>query len=195
MVTTDGEVALTTVNGRLMANLLRSVARAESDTKAERRVNRNDERRKDGVPTSGRVPYGYRWITTKERAERGTDEACELDDERAADVRGIFEASLGGVPLGSIARDLNTAGNGIPKACRSRRTSVRRMLMNPYYAALLQLETPKDGAHYDQSSVDVDDCVPGRWPAIVTTAQWRAAKAKLAHRSGRPRPDRRGGGY
>lgn len=212
VVTTDGEVDLTTVNGRLMANLLTSVARAESETKAERRVNRNDERRKDGVPTSGRVPYGYRWVTTKERAERGTDEAYALDGEqgapgtpaendreRAADVRGIFEAFLGGVPLGSIARDLNEAGKRTmptkrhPEGVPFSPTSVRRMLMNPYYAALLPREAPKDGAHYDQSSVTVDDCVQGRWPAIVTVAQWQAAKKKLEHpeRKTSPGPTRR----
>lgn len=199
VVTTDGEVDLTTVNGRLMANLLTSVARAESETKAERRVNRNDERRKEGIPTSGRVPYGYRWVTAKKRAERGTDEAYELDGERAADVRGIFEAFLGGVPLGSIARDLNTAGKRTmptkrhPEGVPFSPTSVRRMLMNPYYAALLPREAPKDGAHYDQSSVDVDDCVPGRWPAIVTAAQWQAAKKKLEHpeRKTSPGPTRR----
>ncbi|WDH78257.1 recombinase family protein [Microbacterium esteraromaticum] len=199
LVTTDGEVDLTTVSGRLVANVLTSVARAESETKAERRVNRNDDRRRDGIPTSGRVPYGYRWITTKERAERGTDEAYELDDERAADVRGIFEAFLGGVPLGSIARDLNVAGkrtvptkrhpDGVPFSP----TSVRRMLMNPYYAALLPREAPKDGQHYNQSQITADDCVPGRWPAIVKPEQWSAAKAKLAHpdRKTSPGPTRR----
>lgn len=199
VVTTDGEVDLTTVNGRLMANLLTSVARAESETKAERRVNRNDERRKEGIPTSGRVPYGYRWIPTKERAESGSDEAYALDGDRAIDVRGIFDAFLGGVPLGSIARDLNQAGrrtvatkrhaDGVPFSP----TSVRRILMNPYYAALLPREAPKDGQQYDQSQIDADDCVPGRWPAIVRAEEWRAAKAKLAHpeRKTSPGPTRR----
>ncbi|AMG82267.1 hypothetical protein AXH82_01900 [Microbacterium sp. PAMC 28756] len=199
VVTADGEVDLTTVNGRLMANLLTSVARAESETKAERRVNRNNSRRESGIPTSGRVPYGYRWITTKERTERGTDEAYELDDERAADVRGIFEAFLGGVALGSIARDLNTAGkrtmptkrhpNGVPFTP----VSLRRMLMNPYYAALLPRDAPKDGQHYNQGAIGIDDCVPGRWPAIVKPEQWQAAKKKLEHpeRKTSPGPARR----
>lgn len=199
VVTTDGEVDLTTVNGRLMANLLTSVARAESETKAERRVNRNDSRRAEGTPTSGRVPYGYRWITTKERAERGTDEAYELDGERAADVRGIFDAFLGGVPLGSIARDLNTAGKRTiatkrhPQGVAFTPTTLRRILLNPYYAALLPRQAPKPGATYDQSAITEDDCVAGNWPAIVKTAEWRAAKAKLAHpeRKTSPGPTRR----
>lgn len=199
LVTADGEVDLTTVNGRLMANLLTSVARAESETKAERRVSRNNARREDGIPTSGRVPYGYRWITTKERAERGSEEAYELDGERAADVRGIFDAFLAGVTLGGIARDLNTAGRRTiatkrhPEGVPFSPTTVRRILMNPYYAALLPREAPKDGAHYDQGQITADDCVPGQWPAIVKPEEWSAAKARLAHpeRKTSPGPARR----
>ncbi|MBZ4488019.1 recombinase family protein [Microbacterium sp. cx-55] len=199
VVTSDGEVDLTTVNGRLMANVLTSVARAESETKAERRVFANKARRRDGVPTSGRVPYGYMWVPTKVRADRvkagESGEAYERDPDRADDVRRIFEMFLAGVPLGSIARDLNEAGKrtapykrggvvvaGVPFTA----TTLRRILLSPYYAALLPLP-PEDGEQrpYDQAAITRESCEVGKWPAIVTVAQWEAAKAKLAH------PDRR----
>ena len=190
VVTSDGEVDLTTVNGRLMANVLTSVARAESETKAERRVFANAGRRRDGIPTSGRVPYGYTWVTSKKRAERGSVEAYALDGDRAEDVRRIFEQFLAGVPLGSIARDLNAAGKRTigsksqPNGVQFRPTTLRRMLLSPYYAALLPLPSGDGEARpYDQGAITRAGCEVGKWPAIVTVEQWEAAKAKLAHPS------------
>ncbi len=184
VVTTDGELDMTTVNGRLIANVLTAVARAESETKAERRVFANAGRRSEGIPTSGRVPYGYRWAPTKVRKERGSVEAYELDDEKATDVRRIFESFLAGVPLGAISRDLNDAGKRTAAGVEFKPTTLRRILLSPYYAALLPLPR-EDGAGYDQDAITRGSCVVGKWPAIVSVAQWEAAKAKLSH------PDRR----
>lgn len=197
-VTTDGELDLTSASGRLVANVLTSVARAESETKAERRVFANADRRTRGIPTSGRVPYGYTWVPTKVRAERGTVEAYELDPERAADVRAIFDAFLGGVPLGSIARDLNAAGKRTvptkrhPEGVPFSPTTLRRMLMSPYYAALLPLPR-EDGGAYDQDAITRDGCIEGAWPAIVKPEEWEAACARLRHpeRKTSPGPTRR----
>lgn len=198
VVTTDGEVDLTTASGRLVANVLTSVARAESETKAERRVFANKARRGVGIPTSGRVPYGYVWISTKDRRESGSEEAYALDPERADDVRRIFEMFLAGVPLGSIARDLTTAGKRTmatkaqPEGVAFTPTTLRRMLMSPYYAGRLPLPS-EDGGTYNQDAITLDRTVAGKWPAIVTVAQWEAAKAKLAHpdRKTSPGPTRR----
>ncbi len=204
VVTTDGEVDLTTVNGRLMANLLTSVARAESETKAERRVTRNDARRNregGGIPTSGRVPFGYRWVPSKIREERGTVEAYELDGDRADVVREVYDAFLGGVPLGSIARDLNAQGKRTAPSARHPEgvpftpTTLRRMLMSPYYAALLPVP-PAGGwpdGRYDQDAITREACVAGAWPAIVRPEEWEAASARLRHpeRKTSPGPTRR----
>lgn len=203
IVTTDGELDLSTSNGRLVASLITAVARNESEVKAERRVNMNRERRANGIPTSGRVPYGYAWVPTKER--NGDGEAYTLDDDRAPDVRRIFDAFLAGVPLGSIARDLNEAGKrtmpykrrGVETpGARFTPTTLRRMLMSPYYAGLLpRPATDEDGERrpYDQAAITRDTCVAGKWPAIVTVEEWEAAKAKLAHpgRTTSPGPTRR----
>ena len=199
-VTTDGALDLASPSGRLVANVLTSVARAEVEVKAERRVFANADRRTKGIPTSGRVPYGLRWIATKERADRGTTQAYALDGEAANDVRAIFEQFLAGVALGSIARDLNARGRrtapfkGYPEGAPFRPTTLRRILLNPYYAALLPLP-PAGGwpAHYDQSAVTRAMCVAGDWPAIVTPEQWEAASARLAHpeRKTSPGPSRK----
>ncbi|WP_426621459.1 recombinase family protein [Microbacterium sp. As-52] len=198
LVTTDGAVDLTSASGRLIANVLTSVARAESEVKAERRVFANADRRGRGIPTSGRVPYGYKWVTTAERRERGTIEAYELDGERAPDVRRIYDEFLAGVPLGSIARDLTVDGRRTaptkrhPEGVPFTPTTLRRMLMSPYYAALLPLPGD-DGAVYDQRAITRDTCEPGAWPAIVTADEWAEAKTRLEHpeRKTSPGPTRK----
>ncbi|MGJ0389029.1 recombinase family protein [Microbacterium sp. CGR1] len=197
-VTTDGALDLASPSGRLVANVLTSVARAESEVKAERRVFANADRRAQGVPTSGRVPYGYSWVPTKVRLERGTIEAYELDAERAPDVRRIYDEFLAGVPLGSIARDLTLSGRRTvptkrhPEGVPFTPTTLRRILMSPYYAALLPLPREGGGA-YDQRDITRDSCVEGAWPAIVTPDEWAEAKSRLEHpeRKTSPGPTRR----
>ncbi|WZH35476.1 MAG: recombinase family protein [Microbacterium enclense] len=209
VVTIDENIDLTTVNGRLMANLLTSVARAEVEIKAERRVNANNARRareNGGIPTSGRVPYGYRWVPTKDRGdgdayvldgpkgEPGTP--SERDNDRAADVREVYSAFLAGVPLGSIARDLNQRGRRTvptkshPEGVPFTPTTLRRMLMSPYYCARMPLEAAEK---YDQRALTRGTTTPGRWKPIVTVEEWEAAKARLEHpeRKTSPGPSRR----
>ncbi|PPG85491.1 recombinase family protein [Rathayibacter sp. AY1H2] len=198
VVTLDGEIDLTTADGEFRATMAAGLARFEGRRKAERQKRANDQRREAGTPTSGRVPYGYRWVTAKERVERGEPAAYELDAERAGDVRFIFDSFLAGVPLGSICRDLNAQGKrtlpsrSTPDGVPFRPTTVRRMLLSPYYAALLPL--PKgDGKPYDQEAIMRADCVPGAWPAIVTPDEWAEAKTRLAHpeRKTSPGPSRK----
>ncbi|AZS48181.1 recombinase family protein [Microbacterium oxydans] len=195
-VTTDGALDLASPSGRLVANVLTSVARAESEVKAERRVFANADRRTKGVPTSGRVPYGYIWVPMAERGADGT--AYVLDPERAPDVRRVYDEFLAGVPLGSIARDLNLAGRRTlpskphPEGVPFTPTTLRRILMSPYYAALLPLPR-EDGGVYDQRDITRDSCVEGAWPAIVTPDEWAEAKSRLEHpeRKTSPGPTRK----
>ncbi|WP_347756091.1 recombinase family protein [Agrococcus sp. ProA11] len=205
IVTADGELDLSTTNGRLMANLITSVARAESETKAERRVNANTNRRGDGIPTSGRVPYGYKWVTRAERdkrAQRGAENAhyaYDLDESRADDVQRLYADFLAGVPLRSVAAEWNREGKRTPPTKAQpdggpiRPTTLRRMLMSPYYAGLLPLEAPKPGERYDQAAITREACREGAWPALVTVEQWETARARLAHpeRKTSPGPERK----
>lgn len=208
-VTVDDGFDLTTVNGRLVANMLTAVARAESEIKAERRVAANTDRRQKatgGIPTSGRVPYGYRWVPTADRGDGaayvldGTAGAvgtpAEHDDERAADVREIFDAFLAGVPLGSIARDLNVKGRRTkptkrhPEGVPFTPTTLRRMLMSPYYCARMPAEAAD---RYDQRALTRENTVAGHWEPIVSVEEWEEAKARLEHpeRKTSPGPTRK----
>ena len=191
-VTTDGALDLASPSGRLVANVLTSVSRAESEIKAERRVFANADRRESGVPTSGRVPYGYRWVKTEERKARGTTAAYELDEERAGDVKAMYDSFLAGVALGSICRELNDAGKRTlpskshPEGVPFRPTTLRRILLSPYYAARLPI--PSVGGEqraYDQATITMATTTAGDWPAIVSPEEWLEAKSRLEH------PDRR----
>ncbi|KQM17577.1 hypothetical protein ASF83_00105 [Plantibacter sp. Leaf171] len=187
-VTTDGALDLASPSGRLVANVLTSVSRAESEIKAERRIFANADRRERGVPTSGRVPYGYLWVPTADRTAESPS-AYLIDPERADDVRRMYESLLSGMTLGSICRELNAAGKRTmpskrnPDGVEFRPTTLRRMLLSPYYAALLPRRNP-DGELYDLESITRESCVPGAWEPIVGEETWLAAKELLSH-SGR----------
>lgn len=197
-VTTDGALDLASPSGRLVANVLTSVSRAESEIKAERRVFANADRRQSGIPTSGRVPYGYKWVPTAER--HGDGHAYVYDGERAGDVLEIFDSFLSGVTLGSIARDLNERGRRTvgtkrhPDGVPFTPTTLRRILMSPYYAGLLPLP-PQDGVQrpYDQRAISRETCVPGRWEPIVSVEAWEEACMRLKHpeRKTSPGPSRK----
>lgn len=198
VVTVDGEIDLASADGEFRATMLAGIARFEGRRKAERQTRANEARRAQGVPTSGRVPYGFRWVPMAERTRRGDPAAYELDPDRAGDVATVYESFLAGVSLGSICRELNESGKRTvptkshPEGVPFRPTTLRRMLLSPFYAALLPI--PREaGATYDQDAITRADCVPGAWPAIVTPEQWEEAKARLAHpeRKTSPGPSRK----
>lgn len=208
VATVDGELDLTTADGEFRATMAVGLARFEVRRKGERQKRANTARRSKGTPTPGRTPYGYIWIPRVEREGGSDGPAYALDPERADDVKAIYDAFLGGVPLGSIARDLNEAGKRTLPYKRKiggerveqpgapfTPPTLRRMLLSPYYAARVPI--PPEGGwpngRYDQSLVTLEQTVEGTWPPIVTVAQWEAARAMLHNpeRTTSPGPTRR----
>ena len=133
------------------------------------------ERRKAGHPTSGKTPHGYRWVPADKRDALGT--RFEVDPTERQDVRRIFDEFLSGASLGQIARDLTAAGRLTRSGARWHTSTVRRVLMNPFYAALLPPAQPS-GQH-DLAGIVIEACTPGAWPAIVTLDELLAARARL----------------
>lgn len=206
IVTVDGDLDLTTPNGRLVANLVTAVARNEIEVKSERRVNANAARRQKGIPTAGREPYGYAWVPV---ADRKPDAPTMVPDDKRADVvRLIFDRFLAGASLGSIAREVNGAGHRtkpskpkadgspgrVPEGALFRPTTVRRILQSPYYAGRLPI--PPEGGWpdgYDLDAVRLENTVPGNWEALVSVDAWQIACDRLRHpeRKTSPGPSRR----
>lgn len=163
------------------------VAEEEVELKSERDKRYAVERRKVGHPTSGKTPHGYRWVPVSDRDERGT--RYRIDEEEAKDVKKIFAEFLANAPLGQIARDLNDAGrttrpNAGGVGARWHTSTVRRILMNPAYAALLP-PSQKSG-EFDISKIALEECSPGAWEPIIdadviTTTRNRLVGVKPNH--------------
>lgn len=151
------------------------LAEREVKIKASRAARYAAERRKEGHPTAGMTPHGYRWLSAGDRGPAGT--RYVVDEVEAADVRRIFAEFLAGASLGQIARDLNDAGRTTRKGARWRSATVRRILMNPFYAALLPPAQPT-GKH-ELATINLQACTAGAWEAIVEPEQLVATRGRL----------------
>lgn len=155
--------------------LLVLVAENEVKLKAQRAARYATERRKVGHPTPGRTPYGYRWVPASERDEKGTRYAIE--PQEAENVVHIFSEFHAGATLGQIGRDLSASGRLTRHGLRWHASTVRRILLNPLYAALLPPAQPS-GEH-SMAAIDLDACTSGAWEPLVTRDDVVASRAKL----------------
>jgi site-specific DNA recombinase len=97
----QGEIDLSTHDGRFHARIMGAVARKESDDKSRRAVRKHLELAQRGKPPGGLRPYGY----TQDR---------QVVPEEAAIMREATRRLLAGETLMAVATDLNR--RGIPTA-------------------------------------------------------------------------------
>lgn len=113
-LTAQGDVDLTTDDGRLHARIMTAVAAKESDDKS-RRIRRSLlDRRERGQHHHGKVVYGYRLV----------DGEPIMVPTAAKVVRDAARRFLGGEPLSSIARRM-------PEGAPRTPGGVRMMLLSP----------------------------------------------------------------
>ncbi|WP_143017968.1 recombinase family protein [Microbacterium testaceum] len=151
------------------------LAEREVRIKTERAARYAVGRRLAGHPTPGMPPHGYRWVPSIERDAAGT--RYRIDETEAEDIRQIFSEFLAGAPLAQVARDLNDDGKLTRRGARWDATMVRRVLLNPLYAALLPPAQPT--GKFDATSIDLEACTPGAWQAIVERHQLVASRGRL----------------
>ena len=157
------------------------------------------------------APYGYRYIT---RRQGDGQAAYEIDDERAAVVRQVFEwVGRDRLSIGEVTRRLRAAG---VKTATNKdwwdRTSVWGMLKNPAYKGFAafgktrtgprrpQLRTQRGhsktprrtGSTYD---TDASEQVSIPVPAIVSEELFAAVETQLTENRQRGRESRRGAKY
>ncbi|KZE91768.1 recombinase family protein [Microbacterium sp. TNHR37B] len=200
-----------TMGGRMMLYMLVLFAESEIEEKEARALPYRAERRKAGHPAPGLVPFGYSWVPKLQRDARGTRYAVvpgEAAVLRFMSREFLATAGLGSGALGTIAATLNageaTDEHGEPlgessKTTRPRldrdgnviregkpwtTTTIRRMLLSPFPAALLPSKMP-EGEHYNAARVDMSKCQPGAWPEILTEDAVLAARAILLNPSRR----------
>lgn len=143
------DLDMTTPSGRLVADLLASVARAEIETKGDRQRRANDQRAAAGKPPSGPRAFGY------------TVDGLDVVEDEAVLVREGYSTILAGGSLRSVARAWNAAGATTSRGNPWDATTTRRVLTNPRNAALRSHRGEIVG--------------PGSWPALVPEQTFRAA--------------------
>lgn len=120
-----GTLDLSTSAGRMVARILGSVARQESEHSSERRKRANAQKAADGRWGSSRRPFGY-------------TRAGEPLEPEASAIRNAVADVLAGKSVRQVAREWNGQGlqtTGNAKAWTA--TRVRQILAKPRYAALV----------------------------------------------------------
>jgi DNA invertase Pin-like site-specific DNA recombinase len=142
-----GELDLSTSAGRMVARILGSVARQESEHMSERRIRSNRQKAEKGKWQTANRTFGY------------TQSGEPLEPEATA-VRQAVVDVLGGKSIQQVARDWNALGLKTTLAGRVQKNPhtgqdvtvsgewtgrrVRRLLVNPKYAAI-KTHTDKSG--------------------------------------------------
>jgi DNA invertase Pin-like site-specific DNA recombinase len=186
LLTSTGQHDLSTPSGRLHFRMLGSIARYESEHRAERLKLKHDELAAAGRWHGGKRPFGYVVVGTKLHGKR--DDCTETDDDRcglfkchlelepaeAAEIEAaakqVIDRWAAGGPLGLtaiVARWVSVLGvRNVTSTAH-----LRAMLTNPRLAGLRRAP--------DGQLVQAD------WPAILTRGQHEQLVAILgAARSG-----------
>lgn len=161
-----GDVDLATASGRMIAAILGSVARHESERTGERIARAKRQLAAEGRPAGGGVrPFGL------------TQDRTALVPVEADAIRRAADAVLVGGSLGAEVRRLNEAGILSPRGRSWTVGNLRRTLCSPHVAAVR--------TYHGQIVGDATS------PAILDRATWDTVRALAAARTtGRPRSPR-----
>lgn len=141
---TAGNVDLSTASGRMNARIGATVARHESEHKAERVRRKMAELAESGKSNGGPRTFGYE------------PDHATVREEEAALVREAVARALAGESLRSIARDWNERGIPTVRGAQGwTYQAMRRMLLSPRHAGLRTHRGEVVG--------------PAAWPAIIAS--------------------------
>jgi DNA invertase Pin-like site-specific DNA recombinase len=163
LVAASGEIDLSHDQGRLVARLLTSVAKAETERKGARHREANEQAARAGKRRTGTPrPFGYR----DDHVTRHPGEADAVED--------ACKALLGGGTLSGVMREWAKAGLVPPQSKTGRwtRTSIRTILLNPRIAGLSAYRGEIVGT--------------GEWEPLVSEQTWRAVRAILEDPARKP---------
>ncbi|HEX9683105.1 MAG TPA: recombinase family protein [Acidimicrobiales bacterium] len=161
-----GDVDLSTASGRMVARILGSVSRHESERIGERVSRAKQERATQGRPAGGGLrPFGL------------TADRAKLEPAEAEVLQAAAATILDGGSWSKIVRDMNE--RGIRNVTGNEWTvgNLRRTLTSPHVAGLRAYKGEIVG--------------PATWPAILDRGTWERLRADAATRKrGRPPSDR-----
>lgn len=153
LATVTGDVDLSTDNGRLFARIKGAVAKAEGERKAARWKRSNEQGAAAGKWTATHRPFGY------------TITGEPLEPEASLLAAAYGDVLTMGKSLRRIATEWNEQGVPTVRGAAWTNNRIRRMLLNPRYAALRVLRGEVVGK--------------GTWTAIVDEDTWRGVGALL----------------
>lgn len=163
VVTVEGDIDLTTPQGRLIARILVSVARSEMETKSERHKLANSQKAAAGKPHGSRRPYGY-------QADLVT--ICEPE---AAVLREMARRVILGHAYNEIAYWANENGHLTTQGKLWYPVTVRNLLLKKRYAGI----RVHNGVEY-----------PGIWQPVFEPEAWSRLQLsmKLRQAKGHGKP-------
>ncbi|HTY35126.1 recombinase family protein [Mycobacterium sp.] len=169
-----GDLDLSHSTGRMLARILGSVSRQESELKAERRRRANMQRA--GLDGKGAARRPGRWRADQPRVFGYTQRGEPLEPEATAVRQAILDV-LGGRSLRSIAAEWNERGLLTPRSAkrgggRWSNLTLRRVLVRPVYAGLVVYQGKVVGR--------------GEWQAIIDEDTHRGLVAYLSDEARRP---------
>jgi site-specific DNA recombinase len=139
-----GDLDLSNSTGRMLARILGSVARQESELKGERRRRANEQRAVNG-----------RWRADMPRQFGYTQRGERLEPEATA-IRQAINDVLAGRSLRSIAADLNDRGIFTVRGKPWTNLALRRVLLRPVHAGLVVYQGKTLGRGEWQAIIDED---------------------------------------
>lgn len=148
-----GPLDLSTASGRMVARQLGAVARYEVEHMIERQLSAKAQAAAAGRWKGGRRPFGYE-----------ADGVTVRPIEATAATRAA-EQVLAGRSLSALAREFNSGGIATSTGREWTPTEVKRMLIRPRNAGLME--------HRGQIIGDAE------WPAILDRDTWFAVRAVL----------------
>lgn len=158
---TAGNYDLSNPEGRMIARILGSVARAESEHKSRRILRKHEELAANGKPSGGGIrPYGYQRVL---RNGHIIEQVVVADE--AAVIRDAMRRFLAGEALRSITADLNRRDIPTVQGGHWTAPSLRGVL--------------KSGRISGQREHHGRIIGPADWPAIVTPEDTARARALL----------------
>lgn len=184
LVAASGEIDLSHDQGRLVARLLTSVAKAETERKGARQRKANEQAARAGQRWTGCPrPFGY-------AGDHVTPEPAE-----AAAVAWAADALLGGCTISAVMREWEKRGLRPPQAPFGplrrhawSRNTVTTILRNPRLAGLAALPRrpdPDDRPEEDSPPRKHKRMLPaeitgrGNWTPVISEPTWRAVAALL----------------
>ena len=163
VVTAEGDVDLSTPQGRLIARVLVSVARNEIEVKSARQKLANQQKAAAGRPHGSRRPYGYEddLVTIRE---------CEADI-----LREMARRVIQGHSYAEIAWWLNEAGKTTTLGKPWYPVTIRNLLMKPRYGGIREYR----GEHFQAA-----------WEPVFNPEQWERLQLAMSVRRqhGQARP-------